>query len=407
MGPQVRGFGFLHDGSIDTLFRFHGAKVFQQSLINPGGIPTGAAGDTIRNQLTAFVLAFDSNLAPIVGQQISLTQSNTAVAGPRIDLLEARAAADECDLVAQGIVNGQASGYLYNPQPNTFTGPNGVSTISDAALRALAQNTGDELTFTCTPPGSGAGIAAQPAIGSAPVTSAAGLVNAANPTPGSAIAPGSMASLYGTNLSSAKLLAGVPLPLQLAGTSMTVGNLPAPLFYVSPLQVNFQVPWISISKPTQFQLQITQGASLATITFSLTPYAPALFTTNGQGSGQAAAIISNTTSLAAPTGAYPGSRPANKGEFVLLYCTGLGAVTNQPAAGDVSPSNPPATTIVTPTLTMGGAPVPISFSGLAPGYVGLYQVNFQIPTNASSGSAIPIVLSASGVNSNSATIAIQ
>ena len=71
MGDQVRGFGFLHDGSVDTLIRFHGAKVFDQSIINPGGIPTGTAGDTIRNQLTAFVLAFDSNLAPIVGQQIT------------------------------------------------------------------------------------------------------------------------------------------------------------------------------------------------------------------------------------------------------------------------------------------------------------------------------------------------
>jgi len=216
-----------------------------------------------------------------------------------------------------------------------------------------------------------------------------------------------MASLYGTNLSSAQVLAGVPLPLLAGGTSMTVGNFPAPLFYVSPLQVNFQVPWISISKPTQFPLQITQGASLTTISFLLTPYAPALFTTNGQGSGQAAAIISNTTSLAAPTGAYPGSRPANKGEFVLLYCTGLGAVTNQPAAGDVSPSNPPATTLATPTLTVGGAPVPVSFSGLAPGYVGLYQVNFQIPATASSGNAIAVVLSVGGVSSNSATIAIQ
>ena len=407
MGDQVRGFGFLHDGSIDTLFRFHGAKVFEQSLINPGGIPTGAAGEQIRNQLTVFVLAFDSNLAPIVGQQITLTQTNTAVAGPRINLLESRAAAGECDVVAKGIVNGQAAGYLYNPQQKMFSTPNPGFTISDTALRALAQNAGGDLTFTCTPPGSGSSIAAEPAIGPTPATTPAGLVNAANPTPGSAIAPGSMASLYGTNLSSAKILAGAPLPLLLGGTSMTVASSPAPLFYVSPLQVNFQVPWISIAKPTQFPLQITQGESFTTITVTLTPYAPALFTANGQGSGQASAIISNTSSLAAPTGAYPGSRPVQKGEFVLLYCTGLGAVMNQPAAGDVSPSSPPATTVATPTLTLGGNSVPVSFSGLAPGFVGLYQINFQIPANAASGSAIAIVVSVGGANSNTATIAIQ
>jgi DNA-binding beta-propeller fold protein YncE len=82
MGDQVRGFGFLHDGSIDTVFRFHNATVFNQTnpggfpIPNPGGIPDGFAGDTIRRQLEAFLLAFDSNMAPIVGQQATLTESN-------------------------------------------------------------------------------------------------------------------------------------------------------------------------------------------------------------------------------------------------------------------------------------------------------------------------------------------
>jgi uncharacterized protein (TIGR03437 family) len=395
MGDQIRGFGFLHDGSIDTLFRFHGAKVFDKSIINPGGISSDAAGDTIRNQLTAFMLAFDSNLAPVVGQQISLTQTNSGVAGPRIDLLESRAAAGECDLVAKGIANGQAAGYLYNPQQKMFTTPNPFFTISDAGLRALAQNAGGELTFTCTPPGSGVRIAAEPVIGPTPTATTAGLVSAANPTPGSAISPGSMASLYGTNLSNAKLLAGAPLPFELGGTSITVDNVAAPLFYVSPLQVNFQVPSISIVKPTQVPLRITQGESFTTITVTLKPYAPALFTTNGQGSGQASAMISNTPFLAAPIGTFPGSRPAKKGEFVSLFCTGLGAVS---AA---------STTLAAPTVSLGAASAPVSFSGLAPGFVGLYQVNFQIPTTASSGSAVAVVLMIGGSVSNTATIAIQ
>lgn len=391
MGDQIRGFGFLHDGSIDTLFRFHGAQVFNQSFINPGGIPSGAAGDAIRNQLTEFMLAFDSNLAPIVGQQISLTQTNSSVASPRIDLLEARAAAGECDLVAKG----NSNGYLYNPQQKNFTVSSSQTTLSDTALRALAQNAGGELTFTCAPPGSGARMAADPVIGSAPASTSAGLVSAANPSPGSAISPGSMASLYGTNLSSAKLLAGAPLPFELGGTSITVANVAAPLFYVSPLQVNFLVPSISIVKPTQVPLRITQGESFTTITVTLKPYAPALFTTNGQGSGQASVLIANTSILAAPTGAFPGSRPAKKGEFVSLFCTGLGAVSSA------------STTLATPTLSLGGKSVPVSFSGLAPGFVGLYQVNFQIPAAATTGDAVALILSIGGSNSNAATIAIQ
>src|SRR5262249_11504975 len=98
-GDQVRGFGFLHDGSIDTLFRFHASNVFQLN-------------DTDQRNLEQFVLAFDSNLAPIVGQQVTLTSTNSGVAGPRINLLIARAQANECELTVKGTVGGIARGAL-------------------------------------------------------------------------------------------------------------------------------------------------------------------------------------------------------------------------------------------------------------------------------------------------------
>ena len=94
------------------------------------------------------------------------------------------------------------------------------------------------------------------------------------------------------------------------------------------------------------------------------------------------------------------------GEFVSLYCTGLGAVTNTPAAGAAAPGNPLAMTMSTATVSVGGVPAHVSFSGLAPGYVGLYQVNVQIP-NGVSGDAVAVTLSIGGVGSNAATIAIQ
>src|SRR5262249_13359347 len=77
-GDQVRGFGFLHDGSVDTVFRFHNAQVFNQvnpggfPINNPGGFLNGPPGDPLRRKVESFVLAFDSNLAPIVGQQETL-----------------------------------------------------------------------------------------------------------------------------------------------------------------------------------------------------------------------------------------------------------------------------------------------------------------------------------------------
>ncbi len=154
-GDQIRGFGFLHDGSVDTLFRFHNATVFDQGGINTNAIPISPAGDTIRRNLEAFVLAFDSNLAPIVGQQITRTSTNGATVDPRVALLTQRADAGECDLVAKGTVGGEERGWLYAGgdvfQPNRSGDP----LISETDLEALAAAPGQEITFTCVPPGDG------------------------------------------------------------------------------------------------------------------------------------------------------------------------------------------------------------------------------------------------------------
>jgi DNA-binding beta-propeller fold protein YncE len=173
MGPQVRGFGFLHDGSVDTVFRFVSASVFFQrppgsipsldprtppELVpdpgNVGGLPNPAIPGqdlvTLRRDLEAFLLAFDSNLAPIVGQQATLTATNAAVVGPRIDLLINLAEAKECDLVART----RKTGYLY--RDGRFV-PASVwhRPLLDAELRTKATKRYGEVTYTCVPPGSG------------------------------------------------------------------------------------------------------------------------------------------------------------------------------------------------------------------------------------------------------------
>ena len=150
-GDQVRGFGFLHDGSIDTVFRFHNAVVFNASSGNPAGF----TGDTQRRQVEQFLLAFDSNLAPIVGQQITLSSTNASTAGPRIDLLIARAAAGECELTVKGTIGGVQRG-AYRTAAGTFQPDrNSDPPLSDAAVRAFTATPGQELTYTCVPVGSG------------------------------------------------------------------------------------------------------------------------------------------------------------------------------------------------------------------------------------------------------------
>jgi hypothetical protein len=154
-GDQIRGFGFLHDGSVDTLFRFHNATVFNTSGINTTGIPAGAPGDPTRRNLEAFMMAFDSNLAPIVGQQITRTSTNGATVDPRIALLVGRADAGECDLVAKGWVGGEEKGWLYIGDDAFETNRSNEAPLNGSAIRALANTAGQEITFTCVPPGSG------------------------------------------------------------------------------------------------------------------------------------------------------------------------------------------------------------------------------------------------------------
>jgi hypothetical protein len=163
MGDQVRGFGFTHDGTIPTIFNFMSittdAGGFNQSPAIPGGFLPGPAGEIQKRQVEDFVLAFDSNLAPIVGQQTTLTATNGAVVGGRIDLLIDRARAGECDLVVKGWSHdhgGDEKGYLYDAASGQFRGNRSHDApLSDASLRQRALQKDGELTYTCTPPGSG------------------------------------------------------------------------------------------------------------------------------------------------------------------------------------------------------------------------------------------------------------
>lgn len=164
MGDQIRGFGFLHDGSTDTLSRFHGSVVFAQRpaehpLPNPGGFTLDANGIAKRQQVEQFLLAFDSNFAPIVGQQVTLTRRNKEWTQPRLDLLIERSEAGECDLVAKRNSRLREFGYLYRGDGTFVRDSQRKRPISDKALRKIANRPHGEITYTCVPPGSGIRIA--------------------------------------------------------------------------------------------------------------------------------------------------------------------------------------------------------------------------------------------------------
>lgn len=167
-GEQIRGFGFLHDTSMDTMSNFFFAANFSTGAVqailpplvggpidNPAGIGLDATGIHERDALEAFMFVMDANFAPIVGQQVTLTEGNGGVAYERIDLLLARAHADECQVMA--FESKQGEGYLYNGSVFLRDKANKPA-LTDAQLRALVDHN-TSVTYTCVPKGNGVRLA--------------------------------------------------------------------------------------------------------------------------------------------------------------------------------------------------------------------------------------------------------
>ena len=186
---------------------------------------------------------------------------------------------------------------------------------------------------------------------------------------------------------------------------MTFNDIPAPLFFVSGTQINAQVPFELMTGAGSVTVQVKRGnASVASA--GIAAVSPGIFTLNEQGTGQGAILIANTPFLAAPVGVLEDSRPAQRGEFISIFCTGLGPVLPEVASGDVAPSTPPLAETLTPLVNIAGIPALVTFSGLAPGFVGLYQVNVQVPLGVPSGTQdVEIIIN--GVSSNTVTVAIS
>ena len=221
---------------------------------------------------------------------------------------------------------------------------------------------------------------------------------------------GSIGSTFGTGLSSSILLAdSLPLPTSLGGVSLQVNGVAAPLFFVSPGQINFMLPW-EVLGLTEAPLTVTSGSvESGSQTLSLAPFNPGIFAINSTGTGQGAVLVAATGVLAAPSGSVSGraAQPVDPGEFISIFCTGLGAVTNPPATGVAAAADPLSATIAAVSVTIGGIPATVSFSGLTPGFVGLYQVNVRVPDDAPTGDAVEVVLTIGGINSNAVTIAVS
>ncbi|MBI3934441.1 MAG: hypothetical protein HY316_07085 [Acidobacteria bacterium] len=211
------------------------------------------------------------------------------------------------------------------------------------------------------------------------------------------VTAGSIASAFGFSLA----------PQNAGGLLVHVGGIAAPVYAVTNSQINFQVPWELTGSSQNFLVVTVDGNTTSPVSIPVATFAPGIFSADASGTGQGAILIANTAFLAAPEGMFPGSRPVSRGDFISIYATGLGPVTNQPPTGVNASSNPASLTITLPTVTIGGVTLPAEFSGLAPDFFGLYQVNARVPQGISAGTAIPITVNIGGTSSNTVTIAVQ
>lgn len=210
----------------------------------------------------------------------------------------------------------------------------------------------------------------------------------------SAVAPGSLISIYGSGLAtSTGSASSFPIASTLGGASVTVNGVPAPLLYASPTQLNLQVPFDTATGSAT--LSVSAGGSvIGTSSITIQATAPGLFL-QPQG---AAAVINQDGSINSQ------AQPAAAGSVIAAYVTGLGTVNPSVGTGLAAPVSPLSTAASTVTATLGGTPAPVRFAGLAPGFAGLYQVNVQVPQLPSGEYSLQI--SADGVTSNAATVSV-
>jgi uncharacterized protein (TIGR03437 family) len=236
--------------------------------------------------------------------------------------------------------------------------------------------------------------------GTSPAITPNGVTNAASYLP--QVSPGALASIFGTGLSNAAYTSGAPFPTGLGasslggeGVSVSVNGLPAPVFFASPGQINFQVPWETSVGTASVTVSVA-GAESNTASVPVVSAGPGLFESGSS------AIVQN----------YPGyslngpGNPAAPGSIIIAYLTGSGPVSPAATDGIAAPLDSLVVATASHSATIGSEPATVNFAGLAPGWVGLVQVNLVVPAGLAGGT-YPLIVTIDGQASNAGNISVQ
>jgi uncharacterized protein (TIGR03437 family) len=320
--------------------------------------------------------------------------------------------------------------------PQNASGTFGVDTVtpnnSDVAFRFELQlrrngnpQTGDGVYFD--------NLAVRFRVGdttvfAAPTSNTSTSVDTASYLPSVGVAPGQILSAFGSGFPVGTTITApatsTPLPTQLGGVSVRVNGVLAPLYYVGVggsippggFQINYQLPYETL--PGVAYVEVLNNGALVTSEFlNVSANAPGIFTVSSNGLGQAVALNQDNSLNGVASQQFPDAKAEARGRVLQIFANGTGGgfvdfTTRQTlaiATGAVAPASgsPLYATPYTPTVTIGGVPATVQFSGLTPGFVGLWQLNVAIPLSAPTGSSVPLVISVNGRASNATTVAVN
>ncbi|MGP8245127.1 MAG: hypothetical protein ACLQVN_11490 [Bryobacteraceae bacterium] len=291
------------------------------------------------------------------------------------------------------------------PNANASTGSATTSTSSSSSSTSSTSTTAATMSFTRT-------VAAMPADNTVVALTTSGftvlassygasvatpiissVVNAANNS--TALAPGALISVYGTSMSPVNVAtAQIPLPTALGQSCLSVNGTPVPLLFVSGTQVNAQLPY-NVAGNSSVSIH-TPGGISNNYNFTVGVAAPSVFMSGTAGplTGLPTVVRANNNQLVTPT------NPVYYNDTLVIYLNGMGMTSPQVTAGSAAPSSPLASAVIQPTVTLGGVNLSVSYAGLVPGEVGVYQINATVPYGVPQGLSVPLAINQGGVGSS-------
>jgi uncharacterized protein (TIGR03437 family) len=347
----------------------------------PGSLAAnpGTASITVSNGVLSNSVAFP--IAPPGGFITAISPSQATAGGPAFTLT----------LTGSGFAASSVVQWNGSTLATTFVNANQLTAavpanlLGGAGTATVTVVTGSQVspsvTFTIN-------SASQP-----PAISSIG--NAASYQP--SMAPGTLISIFGSNFAGAVAqFQGTPLPTTLANASVTINGTPAPLLYAGPDQVNAQIPFEIPMGTASVIVESGAMQSAAATIFVVSAGPGVIYDSN---TGHAVAQNQVDWSLNSP------ASPAQPGQYLIVYMTGQGLLDNPIASGAAAPDDPLSRPLAPVTATIGGQNAPIAFAGMTPGFVGLFQVNLQIP-NVPAGEQ-PLAITVGSAAANQTTVSVQ